>query len=93
MHMTSRLTRRRLIATASAFGLALAAACSTPAGAPPASGLDGDTTGGLVARTATVDLGRVPFDVQAEGRFELVNTGSRLVKLTAAPQVKMLEGC
>jgi hypothetical protein len=40
-----------------------------------------------------VNLGRVPFDVQAIGRFDLVNTSSRAVKLTAPPQVKMLEGC
>lgn len=93
MRMTSTLTRRRLIATGWAFGLALTAACSSPAGTPPSPRPNGDTAGGLVARTAMVDLGRVPFNVQAEGRFELVNAGSRPIKLTAAPQVKMLEGC
>jgi hypothetical protein len=51
------------------------------------------SSGGLVARSGVVDLGRVPFDVQAEGRFELVNTGAQPVKVLGPPQVKMLEGC
>jgi hypothetical protein len=73
--------------------MVVASACSSPAAAPAGSGESGSASGGLVARTATINLGRVPFDVQSDGRFELLNTSSRTVKLTAAPQVKMLEGC
>ncbi len=77
---------------AGTLGMLVLAACSSPAPtAPPVVGVG--APGGLVARISSVDLGRVPFDVPAEGRFELVNTGARAVKLTGAPQVKMLEGC
>ena len=85
----------RVRAAASAFLLALMiSACSpaTPAPAPRVT-TDATSSGVLVANSSTVDLGHVPFDVQAEGRFELVNSGSQPVKLLAAPQVKMLEGC
>jgi hypothetical protein len=49
--------------------------------------------GRLVASQPTVDLGRVPFDVLAEARFELTNTGGDTVRLVGAPRVRMLEGC
>ncbi len=87
--------RLRLIAVGSAMLLAaVLTACSNAAtvpATPPVSG--GASAGVLVAEAATVDLGKVPFDVQAEGRFDLVNSGSQPVKLVGAPQVKMLEGC
>lgn len=70
------------------------AACSSPAPTAPATTTIGrQAGGGLIPKATSVDLGRVPFDVQAEGRFELVNTSARMLKLTTAPQVKMLEGC
>jgi hypothetical protein len=84
------LTRRRLLTATGALGLAVTAGCAAQA---PASNQSITTTGGLVARASTVDLGRVPFDQMAEARFELQNTSIRPVKLLAAPQVKMLEGC
>jgi hypothetical protein len=67
-------------------------ACSTAA-APSSVTTPEASSGVLVARSSTIDLGRVPFDVQAEGRFDLVNSGSQPVRLVSAPQVKMLEGC
>jgi hypothetical protein len=85
-------TWRRAVLAAGTLGMLVLAACSSPAPtAPPDVGVG--APGGLVARISSVDLGRVPFDVPAEGRFELVNTSARAVKLTSAPQVKMLEGC
>jgi hypothetical protein len=87
--------RSRVIAMGSAMLLALVlSACSNAASVPatPASS-NGASAGVLVAKSATVDLGKVPFDVQAEGRFDLVNSGSQPVRLVGAPQVKMLEGC
>jgi hypothetical protein len=35
----------------------------------------------------------VPFDVIAEGQFELTNTDVRPVRLLGSPDVRMLEGC
>jgi hypothetical protein len=49
--------------------------------------------GRLVAAQPTIDLGRVPFDVLADARFELTNTGGDTVRLVGAPRVRMLEGC
>ena len=85
----------REIALGSAMLLALVlSACSSPASLPAAPATSsGRSAGVLVAKSATVDLGNVPFDVQTEGRFDLVNSGSQPVKLVGAPQVKMLEGC
>jgi hypothetical protein len=93
MHIRSRIKPQ--VAIVAALGAVMLAACSSPSppAAPPPSTISDALTGGLVARTATVDLGRVPFNVMAEGRFELVNTSARPVKLLAPPQVKMLEGC
>jgi hypothetical protein len=72
----------------------LVSACSNTANAPAAPSQSGATSAGvLVAKSSTVDLGKVPFDTQAEGRFDLVNSGSQPVKLVNAPQVQMLEGC
>jgi hypothetical protein len=69
-------------------------ACSKPAAIPPAGATAGPKShGALVARSATIDLGTVPFDVVAEGQFDLVNSGNEPVKLVGVPQVKMLEGC
>ena len=84
---------KRLVICAAAVVALFVTACSSPAPTAPQSQGDTAGAGGLVAKAATVDLGRVPFDVQAVGRFDLVNTGTRAVKLTAPPQVKMLEGC
>jgi hypothetical protein len=90
--MLSSSTFKHIAGTAAFIGLMSAAACSGPAPtAQPASG--SGTSGGLVARAFSIDLGRVPFDVQAEARFELTNTSTRPVQLNGAPQVKMLEGC
>jgi hypothetical protein len=85
----------RVVAVSSAILLALVlSACSNAATLPATPASSGGTSAGvLVANSATVDLGKVPFDVQAEGRFDLVNSGSQPVKLVGAPQVKMLEGC
>jgi hypothetical protein len=87
--------RFRVSAIASALLLALVlSACSTGASVPATPATSGGASAGvLVAKSATVDLGRVPFDLQAEGRFDLVNSGPQPVKLVGAPQVKMLEGC
>lgn len=54
---------------------------------------DVSAPGRLVARETTVDLGRVPFDVKTEARFELANTGGEVVQLVGPPRVRMLEGC
>ena len=54
---------------------------------------DLDAPARLVASSATVDLGRVPFDKMVEAQFELANTGGGAVRLTGAPKVQMLEGC
>jgi hypothetical protein len=83
----------RLTACVAALSALTLAACSSPAPASPPPTTNGVQAGGLVARTATLDLGHVPFNMTTEGRFELVNTSARPVKLTAPPQVKMLEGC
>ncbi len=88
-----RPSRAAAGATAAALLLVLSA-CSSPAPAPPAAAApDGASPGGLVAKAATVDLGRVPFNQQVEARFELTNTGGKPIKLTAQPRVQMLEGC
>jgi hypothetical protein len=85
-------TFKHIAAIAAFVGLLTAAACSGPAlTAQPAT--SSGASGGLVARAASIDLGRVPFDVRAEARFELTNTGTRPVQLSGPPQVKMLEGC
>jgi hypothetical protein len=84
---------KRLVSCAAAVAALFVTACSSPAPAAPPSQADTAASGGLVASAASVDLGRVPFDVQTVGRFDLVNTGTRAVKLTALPEVKMLEGC
>jgi len=55
--------------------------------------VDSGAPGRLVASSATVDLGQVPFDQMGEAHFELANTGGSMVRLTGAPTVKMLEGC
>lgn len=60
-----------------------------PLGATPAAGAGGQ----IVAIPPLIDLGSVPFDVPAEARYELMNTGSRPVRLTGQPRVKTLEGC
>ncbi len=82
---------KRVAATVAAT-LTLLAGCSSPA-APPPSDAAGATSGGLVAKAATVDLGRVPFDKLVQAQFELTNTGGKPVRLTAQPRVQMLEGC
>ena len=64
-------------------------------------GLSSTATGGrstveagqLIAAQPVVDLGRVPFDRQAEARFVLENTGGQPVRVVGAPTVKTLEGC
>ncbi len=90
MRLTSNF--KRLVASVGALGVLTVVGCSSPAPASPPP-TQGAQTGGLVARAASVDLGRVPFNVQAEGRFELVNTSARPVKLAVPPKVTMLEGC
>ncbi len=84
--------RRPLLAAILLAGALLLAGCSSaaPAAAPPARG---SATTGLVAKETTIDLGRVPFDRQVEARFELTNAGSKPIRFTTPPQVKMLEGC
>jgi hypothetical protein len=69
----------------------LVAACSGP-GAPGVVTEPG-APGRLEAAQAVVDLGRVPFHRTVEGRFELSNTGGKVVQLVGKPQVKTLEGC
>jgi hypothetical protein len=92
MHVTSSLNHS--FAAVGVVGVLLLVACSSPAPTAPApSTIVGQAGGGLIPKATAVDLGRVPFDVQVDGRFELVNTSPRMLKLTAAPQVKMLEGC
>ena len=54
---------------------------------------DMDAPGRLIASSATVDLGRVPFDKMVEAQFELANTGGGTVSLTGSPKVQMLGGC
>ena len=86
---------KRLVVFITAF-LALAlSACSGAATVAPRSSNSSaaSSSGALVPRSATVNLGNVPFNVQAEGQFDLLNSGTQPVKLLGAPQVKMLEGC
>jgi hypothetical protein len=86
--------RARWITLVSSAVIALAlGACSNVPTAHPTSITGKSSLGVLVPKSATVDLGNVPFDVQADGRFDLVNSGSQPVKLVSVPQVKMLEGC
>jgi hypothetical protein len=93
----ARTTRRRRLPLFVAGLLALAGVATglvfwlRPA--TPAVAVDADAPGRLIASQPTVDLGRVPFDVMKEARFELANTGGSEVRLTGRPQVKMLEGC
>ena len=93
--MIARVKQRaRWITLVSSALIALTlGACSTVPTAAPTSITRGSSSGVLVPKAVTVDLGKVPFDVQADGRFDLVNSGSQPVKLLSVPQVKMLEGC
>ena len=95
--MTLPCLRRAATALAAVAMLLVVSACAgagTTAPAPPGSGsATGAGSGGLVAKAATVDLGRVPFNQQVEARFDLTNTSGKPIKLTGQPQVKMLEGC
>ncbi|MFN8637753.1 MAG: hypothetical protein U0893_28200 [Chloroflexota bacterium] len=54
---------------------------------------DPNASGRLVGRQTLVDLGRVAFDTPTEARFDLENSGGTVVRLTAPPRVRMLEGC
>ncbi len=68
--------------------LLLSAGCSsTPTAPDPGAG-----TGRVEAQPSALDLGRVPFDVMAEGRFELVNSGGSTIHL-GKPTVKTVSGC
>ena len=71
--------------------LTLVVGCSGPS-TPPDSPNAG-VPGRLVAQAATISLGSVPFDVRAEARFDLVNTGGDTVRLEGAPRVRTLQGC
>jgi hypothetical protein len=76
--------------------LAAATACVQPPGAPAATAVGVQAPiqgGGLVAKNATIDLGQVPFNQQADAIFELTNTSGQPIHLTGAPTVQMLEGC
>ncbi len=73
--------------------LALVAALVLVGGSAKKADIDPSAPPRLLARQATVDLGRVPFERLAEARFELVNTGGGIVRLVGAPTVRMLEGC
>lgn len=55
--------------------------------------IDSSAPGRLVVSEPTIDLGRVQFDVLAEARFDLANTGADPVRLVGAPRVRLLEGC
>jgi hypothetical protein len=74
-------------------GLVLSACSSATPVTPPTATSAPTSSGTLAAMSTIVDLGYVPFDVRAEGRFDLVNSGTQPVRLVGAPQVKMLEGC
>ena len=89
--MPFRLHHATAGGTAAALLLVLSACSST--GTAPATPASSGSGGGLVAKAATVDLGRVPFNQQVEARFELTNSGAKPIRLTAQPQVLMLEGC
>ena len=92
--VSSATVRRLAIAFVLLEALLLSACSNAPAVGQPTTGtFKAAASGSLVAKSSTVDLGRVPFDVQAEGRFELVNTGAQPVRLLDPPQVTMLEGC
>jgi hypothetical protein len=92
MRMPSRI--KRLVFVAVVFSSLFLSACLSAAPVTPPTATTAPTSSGaLTANSTTVDLGNVPFDVQAEGRFELVNSGTQPVRLLGAPQVKMLEGC
>ena len=78
----------------------LAAACSPPATSLPsasapksADAVVSAAPAGLVAAIPSVELGRVPFDRMVEARYELTNVSAQTIKLTAPPEVTMLEGC
>lgn len=88
------LTSKYILASIAGMFALMVSACSGPAPAgpvvPPAEGRPG---AGLVPRQTSIDLGRVPFDIIAEGQFELTNTDIRPVRLLGSPDVRMLEGC
>ena len=92
MRLPSRI-KRLVFVTGVLSGLVLSACSSAAPVTPPAATSAPTSSGALTAKSSSVDLGNVPFDVQAEGRFELVNSGTQAVRLLGAPQVKMLEGC
>jgi hypothetical protein len=92
MHLPRRIMR--LVFVAVVLCDLVLGACSGIASVTPPTATSAPTLSGTLAATsAIVDLGNVPFDVQAEGRFDLVNSGTQPVRLVGAPQVKMLEGC
>jgi len=92
MHIPRRIKRLAFVAVVLS-GVVLSACSSTTPVTPAAATSAPTSSGALAARSTTVDLGSVPFDVQAEGQFDLVNSGAEPVRLLGAPQVKMLEGC
>jgi hypothetical protein len=86
---------KRVSILAGALSVLVLSACSSvaPAPTPRTVSTSATSAGVLVPQSTSVDLGNVPFDVPAQGQFELVNTGTQPVKLLGTPQVKMLEGC
>jgi hypothetical protein len=92
MRLRHRINRLAFVAVVLS-GLVLTACSSATPATQPTTTSAATSSGVLAAKSSTVDLGNVPFDVQAEGRFDLVNSGRQPVKLLGAPQVKMLEGC
>lgn len=93
-------TQRFFIGAAIALLAVLAAACAPRAtsvasgpAAKPADAVVSAAPAGLVAAISSVDLGRVPFDRMVEARYELTNLSAQTIRLTAPPEVKMLEGC
>ncbi|MBI2939929.1 MAG: hypothetical protein HYY04_05770 [Chloroflexi bacterium] len=96
-HSPSRRRRwgiRKVFLVVGALALAALAVVLLRPGTPaPETAAETSGAVGLVALNPTVDLGRVPFDRQAVGRFELVNRSDRPVRIVEAPTVRTVDGC
>jgi hypothetical protein len=84
-----------LVVFITAFLVLTLSACSGTAPVAPRSSNSSaaSSAGALAPTSATVNPGKVPFNVQAEGQFDLLNSSTQPVKVLGAPRVTMLEGC
>lgn len=79
---------------AAAFlGAVLLASALTACAGQAARPADTAAPGRIAVTNPTVDLGNVPFKDQKEARFELTNTGGKVVRIVDQPETKLLQGC